>query len=441
MKIFADLHLHSKYSRATSKDLTIPNLDKYARIKGLNLLGTADFTHPDWIAELKQYLHEDGTGIPKSANGMSYVFQTEVSSIYTQDGKGRRVHNIILAPTFEIVDQINAHLAKKGNLRSDGRPIIGRYPCVDMVEDLKKISADIEIIPAHIWTPWFSVFGSMSGFNSIQDCFKDQAKHIHALETGLSSDPAMNWRLSQLDRFALISNSDSHSFWPWRIGRECNIFDFEEGKLTYKSLISALHTKNPKEFLGTVEVNPAYGKYHVDGHRLCGVSMEPKETRKHNGLCPVCGKPLTIGVLNRVEELADRPEGYMPKNAIPFYTMLPLSEVIANARGEGAVSSKKVWAIFNPLIEKFGSELSVLLDAPREELEKVVEPKVADIILKNRAGAIEVKPGYDGEYGVPVIDGVARVLNEDEANNEDARTQKSNASAGKKPQKSLFEFK
>jgi len=437
MKFFADLHLHSKYSRATSKDLTIPNLDKYARIKGLNLLGTADFTHPDWIAELKQYLHEDGTGIPKSANGMSYVFQTEVSSIYTQDGKGRRVHNIILAPSFETVDQINAHLATKGNLRSDGRPIIGRYPCVDMVEDLKKISNDIEIIPAHIWTPWFSVFGSMSGFDSIEGCFKDQAKHIHALETGLSSDPAMNWRLSQLDRFAFISNSDSHSFWPWRIGRECNIFDFKE--LTYKNLIGALRQKNPKEFLGTVEVNPAYGKYHVDGHRLCNVSMEPKETKKHNGLCPVCGKPLVIGVLNRVEELADRPEGYTPKGAIPFYTMLPLSEVIANARGEGAVSSKKVWAAFDALIAKFGNEFNVLIDAPREELEKAVDAKVADIIMKNRIGAIQVKPGYDGVYGVPIIDGVGRVFNEDEVNNETEGAEKKANNKG--PQKRLFEFK
>lgn len=439
MKFFADLHLHSKYSRATSKDLTIPNLDKYSRIKGLNLLGTGDFTHPDWLAELKKYLHEDGTGIPKSSNGMSYVLQTEVSSIYTQDGKGRRVHNIILAPSFEVVDQINAHLTTKGNLRSDGRPIIGRYPCCDMVEDLKKISNDIEIIPAHIWTPWFSVFGSMSGFNSIEDCFKDQAKHIHALETGLSSDPAMNWRLSQLDRFALISNSDSHSFWPWRIGRECNIFDFEEGKLTYKGLIDALRQKDQKRFLGTVEVNPAYGKYHVDGHRLCNVSMEPKETKKHNGLCPVCGKPLTIGVLNRVEELADRPEGYTPKDAIPFYSMLPLSEVIANARGEGAVSSKKVWAVFDALIGRFGNEFNVLMDAPREELGKVVDAKIADILMKNRIGAIQVKPGYDGVYGVPIIDGVARAINEaDECINGAESVQ---AALKKKPQKSILDFK
>ncbi len=429
MKFFCDLHLHSRFSRATSKDLTIPNLDKWARVKGLNLLGTGDFTHPKWFAELKEVLHEDGTGIPKSANGMNYIFQTEISSIYTQDGSGRRVHNIVLAPSFEIVAQINEFLSKKGNLLSDGRPIIGRYPCYEMVEDLKKISKDIEIIPAHCWTPWFALFGSMSGFDRIEDCFKDQTKHIFALETGLSSDPAMNWRLSALDRFALISNSDSHSFWPWRIGRECNIFEFDSEKLTYHNLINALKAKNPKEFLGTVEVNPAYGKYHVDGHRLCNISMMPKETKKNNGICPACGKPMTIGVLNRVEELADREEGYVPKGAIPFYTMLPLSEVIANVMGEGNVASKKVWAVFNTLIEKFGNEFAVLIDASREEIEKLVAPKIADAIMKNRIGAIEVKPGYDGVYGVPIFD-------KEEMAQETEKAEK----IQKRPQKKLMDF-
>ena len=320
MKVIADLHLHSKYSRATSKQLDIANLEKWAKVKGLNLLGTGDFTHPEWIKELKANISDDGTGILKSKGGMNFILQTEVSLIYSQGGKGRRVHNVLLAPSFDVVAQITEYFLKHGRIDYDGRPIF-KIPCDEMTYELKKISDDVEVIPAHIWTPWFSLFGSMSGFNSVEDAFKDQTKNIHALETGLSSDPPMNWRLSQLDKYSLVSCSDSHSFWPWRIGREATIFELKE--LTYKGLIKALRTK--EGLLGTIEVDPAYGKYHFDGHRNCKICLSPKESIKLKDICPVCGKQLTIGVDHRVNELADREEGFKPKGAKDFKRLIPLS--------------------------------------------------------------------------------------------------------------------
>ncbi|MBD3354718.1 DNA helicase UvrD, partial [Candidatus Woesearchaeota archaeon] len=291
MNIIADLHLHSKYSRATSNKLNIPNLEKWAKIKGVDLMGTGDFTHPEWIKEIKANLTDDGTGILKTKTGMKFVMQTEVSLIYTDMGKGRRVHNVILAPSIEVADQVTEYFKSKGRVDYDGRPIF-KIPCVDLAESLMEISEKIEIIPAHIWTPYFGLLGAKSHYTSVEDAFKDKAKHIHALETGLSSDPPMNWRLSSLDKFSLISCSDSHSFWPWRIGREATLFDLKE--LTYDNLIKALRTK--EGLSGTIEVDPAYGKYHWDGHRNCNVSLSPKETMKLNGICPKCGKPVTIGV-------------------------------------------------------------------------------------------------------------------------------------------------
>ncbi|MBW2981725.1 endonuclease Q family protein [Candidatus Woesearchaeota archaeon] len=397
MKIISDLHLHSKYSRATSKQLDTANLEKWAKVKGLNLLGTGDFTHPKWIQELKTNLTEQDNGILKSAGGMSFVLQTEVSLIYSDMGKGRRVHNVILAPSFEVVDQITEYFLKHGRVDYDGRPIF-KIPSDEMTYELLKISKDIEVIPAHIWTPWFSLFGSMSGYDHIKDCFKDQTDNIHALETGLSSDPPMNWRLSELDRFALVSFSDSHSFWPWRIGREATLFELKE--LTYNNLIKALRTK--QGLTGTIEVDPAYGKYHWDGHRNCNVCLSPKETMKINGICPKCGKPVTIGVEYRVEQLADREEGFMPKQAKDFKRLIPLSEIISKIVGT-AIATKKVWAEFNKLIDHFKSELNILLDASEEDLKKVVDEKIVNAILKNRAGKIEVQPGYDGEYGIPIF--------------------------------------
>ena len=396
MKIISDLHIHSRFSRATSKNLNIENLEKYARIKGLDLLGTGDFTHPEWLKELKKELTEDETGILKTKTGFNFLLQTEISLIYTQDGKGRRVHNIILAKNFDIVEQINTALRRRGRLDYDGRPIFG-IPCPEFVEMMKSIDKDIEIIPAHIWTPWFSLFGSNSGFDSVKDCFKEKAKEIHAIETGLSSDPAMNWRLSQLDNLSIVSFSDLHSYWPWRIGREATVFDC---KLNYMEIINCL--KNKKIDM-TIEVDPNYGKYHLDGHRACDVCMEPGDAIKNKDICPKCGKKLTIGVLHRVEELADREEGYKPKDAVPFKSLIPLSEILASLIGT-SVATQKTWKEYNNLIGKFGSELNILLNVEKEELSKSAGENIADAIMKNREGRIKIKPGYDGVYGEPVFE-------------------------------------
>ena len=403
MKIAADLHMHGRFSRATSTQLTIPNLTKYARVKGLSLMGTGDFTHPLWLEELKGQLSEDGSGILKDKEGFAFILSGEISSIYSQGGKVRRVHNIVLTRSFEMADQINEALTKrKVNLKSDGRPICG-IPCPELVEIILGVDKEAEVIPAHIWTPWFSVFGSESGFDRMEDCYQDQTKNIHALETGLSSDPAMNWRMSSLDKYALLSNSDSHSFWPWRIGREANVFDLKS--LTYKDLLSAVREKDPKRFLHTVEVDPSYGKYHFDGHRACSVCLEPKESQKLGNSCPVCKRPLTIGVLHRVEQLADRPEGYVPKHAIPFKSLIPLTEIIGGQLGIDQLYSKRIWAVYNDLIKAFESEFAVLLDAGLPELEKVVDHKLAKAIIGVREGKVEIKPGYDGIYGYPVFEG------------------------------------
>jgi len=395
MEIIADLHIHGRFSRATSKNLTIKNLEKYARLKGVELLGTGDFTHPEWYKELKEKLKEDDSGILKTKSGFPFVLQTEISLIYTQGGMGRRVHLIVLVPDFKTVDMVIEYLKKHGRVDYDGRPIF-KISCIKFVKELKEISSKIEIIPAHIWTPWFSVFGSKSGFNSLEEAFGEQLKHIFALETGLSSDPPMNWRLSSLDKYTLISNSDLHSFWPWRIGREANIISLE--KLTYDNLIKSIKEKKVK----TIEVDPSYGKYHLDGHRKCEVCTTPKETLDNKGLCPKCKQPLTIGVLNRVEELADRPKGYKPKNAQEFLTLLPLSELIFMAKGFRK-GIKKSWEEYDKLVNENRSEFYILLEAVEEELIDLAGKELAEIILKNREGDIKVKSGYDGEYGVPIF--------------------------------------
>jgi len=404
MKIFADLHVHSSFSRGTSTKMNLKNIEKYSRIKGINLVGTGDFTHPKWFNELKKHLKEDGTGILKSETNFNFILQTEISLIYTQDKKTRKIHIIILAPSFEIVEQINAWLKTKGRLDYDGRPIFG-FSCIELVENLMNISKDILIIPAHAWTPWFGLYGSNSGFDSIKDCFQEQLKYIFAIETGLSSDPAMNWRLSELDNIALISNSDAHSFWPWRIGREANVFQLEH--LSYKNIVRIIKERDKKRFLYTIEVNPAYGKYHLDGHRQCNVFLEPKEAIKMGNICPVCRKPLTIGVLHRVETLADRPEGFKPKNAIPFKSVLPLSEIISYTLNTQP-HTKKVWEIYNNLIKAFGSEFTVVLETGKKELKETVDEKIAENIIKVREGKIKVQAGYDGVYGYPIFDGKAQ---------------------------------
>ena len=397
MKIISDLHIHSRFSRACSKQINISNLEKYAKIKGLGLMGTGDFQHPEWQKELKKELIDDGTGIAKTKTGYSFVYSTEVSLIYT-DGKGRRIHLVALAPDMDTVEQITDALGKRGRLDYDGRPIF-KIPCPEFIEMMHGINKDIEVIPAHIWTPWFGLFGSMSGFDSIIEAFKDKAKHIHAIETGLSSDPPMNWRLSQLENRQILSFSDSHSFWPWRIGREATVLDLK--KLSYSNLLKAIRTG--EGIVETLEFFPEEGKYHYDGHRNCNVCISPQEAAKVNNICPVCKKPLTIGVLHRVEELADKPEGFKPKNAKPFRHLIPLSELISAGVGTG-IATQKVWQVYNELIKEFDNETAIVLDADEAKMRKIVPDKVVDLILRNRKQKIEFQPGYDGEYGKPIFD-------------------------------------
>ena len=397
MKLFADLQIHSRFSRATSPSINLGNLEKYAKLKGLNLLGTGDFTHPKWLSELKSELKEDGSGILSSKSGFKFVLQGEISNIYTQDGKGRRVHTLLLARNFEVVEQINAALLKKGRLDYDGRPIFG-FSCIELVEMMKEIDEDIEIIPAHAWTPWYGIFGSMSGFDSVEECFKDQAKHIYAIESGLSSDPAMNWRLSKLDKYTIVSSSDAHSYWPWRLGRECNVFDID---WSYDDLLNAIRKR--KGFVETIEFWPHEGKYHYSGHRNCNICLSPKEALHLKDICPKCKTKLTVGVAERVESLADRPEGFKPKGAVPFRNIIPLSEVIAGTINV-QVHSKQVWEEYNKLIKAFGDEFNVILNAEEKEMLKITTKKIASNIIRNRRQKIPFKPGYDGVYGVPIFE-------------------------------------
>ncbi len=428
MRIFADLHLHSKYSRGTSQNMSIENLEKYARIKGLNLLGTADFTHPLWLRELREKLDEDGSGILKTRSGFSFILQTEVNNVFEKDGKKRAIHNIIFAPDFDTAEQVNEALAKYGDLRQDGRPTL-HVSCAEMTEVLKSINKDVHIVPAHAWTPWFGVFGSKSGFNDLEQAFEDQTKHIFAIETGLSSDPAMNWRISKLDPISLISNSDSHSFWPWRIGRECNVFEIK--KLTYKNLFDTIRTR--EGFLFTVEFYPEEGKYHWDGHRKCNISMHPKQAMARNNLCPVCHKPLTIGVLHRVEMLADRSEGIKPPNAVPFVKLVPLAELIAMFYNT-QVSSKKVLSTYFDMVKKFGNEFNILLEVPEHDLKEKLGNELASIIIRNRKQRMRVVPGYDGVYGKIVLDENIPDHTKFEGSESDKDDEIST------PQKSLFDF-
>ena len=403
MKIFADLHIHSKYARATSKDMDLEHLSKYGKLKGLNLIGTGDFTHPKWLEELKQKLKPvEDTGL-HVYDEMKFMLTTEVNTIYTQENKTRKIHHVIHVPSFDIVDQINDELKKLGgDLGIDGRLLLNGISSSQFVETIIKIYKDTLIVPAHVWTPWFSVFGSKSGFDSVKECYQDQTKYIYALETGLSSDPRMNWRLSSLDKFTLMSNSDSHSPWPWRLGRECNVFELK--KLTYLEILDAVKNKDKKRFLFTVEVDPAYGKYHWTGHRNCNIRVSPKQALKINDICPACRRKMTVGVEQRVEELADREEGFISDNIIPFKSLIPLSELIKNSLKIDTLYSKSIWSEYNKLVENFDNEFNILLNVPREELEKIIKKQLVDVIMKNREGKIKIIPGYDGVYGQPVFD-------------------------------------
>ncbi len=391
MQFIADFHIHSKYSRATSKDMDPAHIAEWAKLKGINLMGTGDFTHHLWLEELKHNLEDTGNGLFKHKD-IHFILSAEISSIYSKRGKGYRIHNLILAPSFKTVDKINETLSRYGNLASDGRPILGMD-----AEEIARIVFDIDencmVIPGHIWTPWFSLFGSMSGFNKIGDCFEKQTEKIFALETGLSSDPAMNWRLSALDRFALVSNSDSHS--PAKIGREANVFDCE---FSYQAIREALRSKDKNKLLYTIEFFPEEGKYHFDGHRLCGIRWSPKETREHNQKCPKCGKSVTVGVMNRVEQLADRPQGYTPSNAIPFKSLIPLDEIIADAKGVSK-TTVGVEREYRSCIAKFGTEFEILLKADGGQLKKGLPARIAEGVLRMRQGRVSKQAGFDGEYG------------------------------------------
>ncbi|MCK5426414.1 MAG: DNA helicase UvrD [Thermodesulfovibrionia bacterium] len=392
-RIIADFHVHSGYSRATSKDMNVVNMASWAKKKGINLLGTGDFTHPVHFSNLRSGLNPAGTGLYTSPLEPSvfFIFTAEISSIYSYKGKVRRTHNLIMAPSIEIAEKINRTLQKTGNLSSDGRPILGT-PAKDLLKIVLDISEDCLFVPAHVWTPWFSLFGSKSGFDSIEECFDEYAQYIHAIETGLSSDPEMNWRLSALDDIALISNSDAHS--PSKLGREANVFHCD---MDYYAVINTIKKKDKARFLYTVEFFPQEGKYHFDGHRQCNVLFSPDETKKHNRTCPVCKKPITVGVMSRVDELADRKEGFIPDNAIPSKHLVPLQEIIAGAfnAGSNTVMVKKE---YERLVASF-TEFEILLDLPESELYKITQKKIAEGILKVRSGGIDIIPGYDGEYG------------------------------------------
>ncbi len=395
--MLVDLHIHSSYSRATSKDLNLETLTKYAKIKGLDILGSGDFLHPKWQKELKGKFEEEN-GV-YAYNGINFILSCEISLIYMQDKKQRRVHHILLAPDFAVLDQITEWFLRKGRIDYDGRPIFG-FSSVELAESMMSISKEIEIIPAHAWTPWYGIFGSMSGFDSVEECFGDKAKHIHAIETGLSSTPEMNWRVSSLDKYMMVSFSDCHSAFPWRLGRECCVFDLKE--ITYKEIMDAIRNKENGKLKTTIEFFPEEGKYHFDGHRNCNFSCEPKESKNLHNLCPVCRRNLTIGVLNRVEQLADREEGFMPKHAVPSKSLIPLSELIALANKTTPYATK-TWEIYNKLISAFGNEFKVLLETEKEKLASVVNENIAEIITRNRNAEIKIIPGYDGVYGKPVL--------------------------------------
>lgn len=365
------------------------------------MLGTGDFTHPSWLAELREKLEPvPGANLFK-LDQTFFMLTGEFCTIYEDGGRTRKVHHMIHAPSFEVVEQVNEKISKYGNLKADARPIL-TVSAPQVVEEIMQVDKDIFIYPAHAWTPWFGALGSKSGFDSIEDCYHDQVKHIHAIETGLSSDPAMNWRVSSLDKFALLSSSDAHSPNPWRLGREANAFDLK--KITYDEIIDAIKSKDPKKFIFTIEVDPNYGKYHYDGCKKCGVSMRPSESKRLNGICPKCKKKMTIGVLSRAEQLSDREEGYTPKNAVPFKTLLPLYEVVSFAIGVKQLYSKKVFEEQAKLTEKFGNELNVLLNASIDDLTSVTNERIVIAISKIRDGTVRFEPGYDGVYGKPVFD-------------------------------------
>jgi len=437
MQQILDLHIHSKYSRSCSTQLTLENIDAACRLKGVDIIATGDFTFPDWFKAIKNELEEiTPSSSPLSGGGASglyklksatddkikFILSTEVALIY-KDGVGhaRRIHLVIHAPNIEAAEELNKYLDKDYNIRSDGRPILGLA-----APKLMKLCLGIDnkflIYPAHIWTPWFAVFGSKSGFDKMEDCFHEYTKDVYAIETGLSSDPEMNWRLSALDKLTILSNSDAHSL-P-NIAREANVFEMK--KITYDEIYNIIKNKkiykdkaplNPENppnplYQGgtaqggsqagvkyTIEFYPEEGMYHYDGHRTCGVSFTPEQTKKYKGICPVCKKPLVIGVMNRVDELADRPLGFKPDNAAPFKKLVELDKIIAETRGIKSRSSNKVQAEYRDLIKHGGNELNILLNMNLKDLAEIADPAIVEGIKRVREGKLIIKPGFDGQYG------------------------------------------
>ena len=395
MRIVADLHIHSRFSAACSREMEVGRLAWWAKRKGITLLGTGDFTHPVYLTSLRQQLEPAEEGLFRLREGerdMRFMLTVEITNIFRYEGRGRKTHTLIFAPSFATVDRLNGQLAAHGNLSLDGRPTL-KCTARELLVMAKEIDPACEVIPAHVWTPWFSVLGSLSGFNSLAECYGDDVQYIRAVETGLSSDPAMNWRLSSLDTIALISNSDAHS--PRKLAREANILDCE---LHYRSVLDALTSRDPARFLATLEFFPEEGKYHLDGHRQCQVRLSPDKTKAAQGRCPSCGKKVTVGVLHRVEALADRDAYYVPPNAIPSQYLLPLEEIIAAAFRQ-RTNTKKVNVEYDRLLDHYGSELRILLDLPEEELADGTPSRIVDGIMKVRRGEVQITPGYDGEYG------------------------------------------
>ena len=403
MKMIGDLHIHSRFSMATSREGTPENLDFWARKKGISLIGTGDFTHPVWRKELRERLVPEKNGLYRlreeyvkeesrkfPGEGTRFVVSGEISSIYKKNGKTRKVHNVILLPSLEAADTMAQRLEKIGNIHSDGRPILG-LDSHDLLEMMLDVCPDGILIPAHIWTPHFSVLGAKSGFDSVEECFEELTPYVHALETGLSSDPAMNWRISKLDRYQLVSNSDAHS--PSKLGREANLLDID---CSYEGLYQAIQTGKGLE--GTVEFFPEEGKYHFDGHRKCGVSLSPVEAERLGGICPVCGKKLTMGVDHRVEQLADREEGFVKKDGKKYESLVPLPEVVAACMGY-STASKKVQGCFEQMMQTLGTEFDILRNVPAEDIKSCAGERIAEGIENVRTGNVKRIPGYDGEYG------------------------------------------
>ena len=408
MKFIADLHIHSKYSRATAKNLDFENLYYTAQIKGVQLIGTGDFTFPAWIDEIKSKLEEAEPGlfslkkefaekidktIPENCrNSVRFILQTEISNIYKKDGRVRKNHNLIYFPDIKSVEKFNAKLDAIGNIKSDGRPILG-LDAQDLLNIMLEVNDKGFFVPAHIWTPWFSMFGSKSGFDSIEECFGSLKDHIFAVETGLSSDPPMNWRVKDLDDVRLISSSDAHS--PGYLGRNASVFDTD---LSFAAIRDALESNDLEKFQGTLDMYPHQGKYHYDGHRKCNICLNPANTEKLDGICPVCGRQVTCGVLYRVQKLASRPEGYKPENRQGFKSIIPLADILSEIFEVGP-KTKKVAGYYDKAINALGPELGILTDLSFKEIEKANVPMLAEAVKKMRIGYINIDPGFDGEFG------------------------------------------